>query len=113
MNIKKTIIKISIFCSIALIAIACVKDVDFDQADDIKLEPVYELNFVFSRIRTPKFTNPLDDTFNPILRDTLQDKFFSGDIGDKLLKVELFVSLEVRSQQVLMQSYNFWMKIIR
>ena len=94
MIVKKIPVLITGIILLLLGGVSCVKDVDFDQADDVKVEPVYELDFVYAKIRTPKFTNPIDDTFAKVLRDTLQDEFFSGDIGDKLLKAELFVSLE-------------------
>jgi len=94
MSLKKRTIRIAGFVLLLLGVMSCVKDVDFDQTDDVKLEPVYELDFVYARITTPKFTNPNTGSFVQVLRDTLQDDFFSGDVGGKLLKAELFVSLE-------------------
>ncbi len=93
MNTKKIALISTSICIAFLVLISCVKDVDFNQTKDLKIEPVYELDFVYSRIETAKFTNPVGG-FMPVLRDTLQDEFFSGDVGDKLLKAELFVSLE-------------------
>lgn len=77
-----------------LLGVSCVKGVDFDQAEDVSIQPVYELDFVYSRIRPINFTNGITDEFVPTLRDTLRDELFSGEITEKLLAVELFISFE-------------------
>jgi len=94
MNIKKTMKIVTVGFLLLLLGVSCVKGVDFDQAEDVSVQPIYELDFVYSRIRPINFNNGISNEFIPTLRDTLRDELFSGEITDKLLAVDLFVSFE-------------------
>ena len=94
MNINSRAVRYIFLMLLIGTSFGCVKNVDFDQTEDFRLEPVYELAFVYSRITAPKFREPLTDDFQPVLRDVLEDEFFNGDFVDNLLEAELLFSLE-------------------
>lgn len=66
---------------------SCVSDIDFDQASDIEVKPVYELDFVYSEIVAPNFTDGVNPVYVPKI-DILEDDLFSGDLSTKLERVE-------------------------
>ncbi len=79
---------------IALQLTSCVKDLDLDQIDDVVLTPVYEFDFLFSRIATDQFIDPNTDPTiiiqPPPIRDTLNYDLLSTDfVVDNLERVEL------------------------
>ncbi|WP_159025619.1 hypothetical protein [Aquimarina sp. Aq78] len=89
--------KVSVLlCGICILMplISCVKDVDFDQAEDVVLTPVYEVDFVYSRFDTSQF---IDSNINPaivvpevIVNDTLSYDLLGTDfVVDNLERVEL------------------------
>lgn len=93
MRTKK--IHVLVCCALlALVSISCVKDVDFDQAEDVVLTPVYEVDFIYSRIDTGEF---IDLDLDPSIiipsvteRDTLNYDLFGTDfVIDHLERVEL------------------------
>ncbi len=79
---------------LALLYVSCVKDVDFDQAEDVVLTPVYEIDFIYSRIDTGEF---IDLDLDPSIvipsvteSDTLNYDLFGTDfVIDHLERVEL------------------------
>lgn len=85
-----------LLCSILLIlsSISCVKDVDFDQVEDVVLTPIFEADFIYSRIETNEL---IDQDIDPSIvipniteRDTLDYDLLGSDfIVDNLEQVEL------------------------
>ncbi|TSE11079.1 hypothetical protein [Aquimarina algiphila] len=93
MKTKKNYVLLYIICLIACMT-SCVKDVDFDQAEDVVLTPVFEVDFVYSRFDTDRFIDPgIDPSIivpEVIVRDTLNYDLLSTDfIVDNLERVEL------------------------
>lgn len=86
--------KVHVLLCVLISSISCVKDVDFDQAEDIALTPVYEVDFVYSRFDTSQF---IDSNIDPaivipevIVNDTLNyDLLGTGFVVDNLERVEL------------------------
>ncbi|WP_152538567.1 hypothetical protein [Aquimarina macrocephali] len=93
MKTKKVYVLLCGIC-ILMPLISCVKDIDFDQAEDVVLTPVYEVDFVYSRFDTNQF---IDSNINPaivvpevIVNDTLSYDLLGTDfVVDNLGRVEL------------------------
>ncbi len=85
-----------LLCSMVLImlSISCVKDVDFDQTEDVVLTPVFELDFIYSEFDTSQFIDPdTDPTIvipEVVINDTLNYDLLGTDfVVDNLERVEL------------------------
>lgn len=82
-----------------LVCIACVKDVDFDQAEDVVLTPVLELDFIYSEINTGEFIDAAADPTIVIptasISDTLNYDLLGTDfVVDNLERIELTFEFE-------------------
>ncbi|PKV52672.1 hypothetical protein ATE84_4792 [Aquimarina sp. MAR_2010_214] len=93
MKIKKVYVWLCIIC-ILMPLISCVKDVDFDQVEDVVLTPVYEIDFVYSRFDTSKFVDSnIDPTIvipEVLVNDTFNYDLLGTDfVVDNLERVEL------------------------
>lgn len=90
---------LSIICT-ALLMASCVKDLDFDQSEDIVLTPIVELDFIFSKFDTNQFVDPSIDPAITVpeveVDDTLNyDLLGSSFAVDNLERIEL--SFEFRN----------------
>ncbi|WP_152538338.1 hypothetical protein [Aquimarina megaterium] len=93
MKVKKVYVLLCTIC-ILMPLISCVKDVDFDQAENVVLTPVYEVDFVYSRFDTSQF---IDSNIDPVIvipevivNDTLDYDLLGTDfVVDNLERVEL------------------------
>lgn len=70
---------------------ACIKNTDFDQAENIVLSPVIELNLIYFNLDARDFRDSI--TSNPILtvRDTTEIKFLNDStLHESLKRVEFY-----------------------
>jgi len=68
---------------------ACIKDTDFDQADDIVVTPIVELDFLFFNLDSENFTAV--GVNNLIVSDTTNFNFLNDEFTtDNLIKAEFF-----------------------
>ena len=67
---------------------ACVKDTDFDQTDDIVLETVLELDFIFFDINSQNFTDL--GVNNTIISDTTNLDFLGSEAASENIISNLF-----------------------
>ncbi|GAA4271330.1 hypothetical protein GCM10022258_06230 [Aquimarina gracilis] len=79
---------------LSILFTSCVKDVDFDQVEDVVLTPVLELDFIYSRFDTDQFIEPGIDSSIIIpevaINDTLNYDLLGTDfVVDNLEQVEL------------------------
>ncbi len=93
MKTKKAVALLCILCMVVQL-ISCVKDVDFDQASDIVLTPVYEVDFIYSRFDTSQFIDPDEDPSvvipEIVVNDTLNYDLLGTDfVVDNLEQVAL------------------------
>ena len=75
-------ISVILACSILF---ACVKDTDFDQAEDITLTPVVELDLIYFNLKAGDFFDTISNTPRLTVRDTtelpfLDDNFVKEDL---------------------------------
>ncbi|MBP2830961.1 hypothetical protein J8281_02075 [Aquimarina sp. U1-2] len=66
--------------------VACVKDVDFDQIEDVVLTPVYEVDFIYSKFDTSQF---IDSSIPPTV--TLPEVVISDTLNYDLLGTDFVV----------------------
>ncbi len=90
----KKIYLILLTLALVLQSVSCVKDVDFDQVEDVVLTPVFEADFIFSTFDTAQFVDPdIDPTIiipEVVVDDTLNYDLLGSDfIVDNLEQVEL------------------------
>ena len=81
------------FLGLAFLFFSCASDLDIDQVDDLKLEPVYVANLAFFDVPANKFAD--DGTAEEIAFDiqpfnVFKEKFFT----DRLVKAELYFEME-------------------
>ena len=81
----------SAFLAFLLSCISCVKDVDLDQAQDIVLSPVVELDLVYFDLAPSDFVDPESGLAISTLRDTTEIRFLDDpDIGESLRQIDFF-----------------------
>lgn len=76
---------------VCLFITACIKDTDFDQAEDIALTPIVELDLIYFNIRASDFFDTI--TSNQILtvRDTTEIKFLDdSSLQESLKRAEFY-----------------------
>ncbi len=92
---KKTIFIRLLLLVISLTTMSCVKDVDFDQTDEIVLTPVFEADFIYSKINTEDIIDIPTNTVIPVVRDTIAFDLLSTDVAtENLERIELFFDFE-------------------
>ncbi len=73
--------------------VSCVKDTDFDQADEIALTPIIELDLIFFTLTAPDFFDPITQTPRFTVVDTTEIKFLDDSgIQENLKRAEFLFS---------------------
>lgn len=74
-----------------LLLTACVKDTDFDQANDIILSPVVELDLIYFNLPAGDFYDTITATSRLTLRDTTELRFLNDEeIRTNLRRAEFY-----------------------
>ena len=72
-----------------VITSSCVRDVDLDQAENVVLEPVVDLNLVYFNLEGDRFFDLSQNLPVPTLRDTTEIRFLDDtDIQESLKQVD-------------------------
>jgi hypothetical protein len=80
---------ICFFCML----LSCVKDTDFDQADDIALTPVVELDLIFFTLKAADFFDSITQTPRLTVVDTTEIRFLDdAGIQENLKRAEFLFS---------------------
>lgn len=88
---KTNLIPVSIGFLLFFVVISCVKDTDFDQADEIVLTPTVELDLIYFNLSASDFFDP--NTSNQILtvRDTTELRFLNDvEVQENLRRAEFY-----------------------
>lgn len=73
----------------SLLLFSCVKDTDFDQAENITLTPVVELDLIYFNAEASEFFDPVNNTSILTLRDTTEIRFLDDTgIQESLIRAE-------------------------
>lgn len=81
----------TLFLSVAMVCAclfftACIRDTDFDQAEDIALTPVIELDLIYFNIQASRFFDTITSTPILTVRDTTLIKFLDDSTLQESLK---------------------------
>jgi hypothetical protein len=83
-----------IVCCFLLVAMfSCVKDVDFEQAEDIVLSPVVESSLVFFGFEASEFSEPTGTAIVTVGDDLELDIFNDEFLRDNLTRCEFFFEI--------------------
>ena len=78
-----------LFTALISLFMACVKDTDFNQTDDILITPTVALDFLFFNLSSESFTNIAMN--NLVVSDTTFFKFLNEDFTvDNLIKADFY-----------------------
>ena len=103
---KKKLHILFLFTAISTLFMACVKDIDFDQTDDIILGPVVALDFIFFNINSENFSD-ISPT-NLIVTDTTFFDFLNEDfLVDNLIKADFYFKNKNSLPSQLITQYKF------
>ncbi|CAL67811.1 hypothetical protein [Christiangramia forsetii] len=87
---------------------SCFKDVDFEQAQDIKLAPDLEADLLFYTINETDFEDSETNAFTPVIRDTVRLEFLDDDYTqDGLMHAEFRFRHENRFPYLIKSSIRF------
>jgi len=88
---NKTIFQSILMVCACLLFSACIKDTDFDQAEDIALTPIVELDLIYFNLRADQFYDTINA--NPVLTvtDTTEIKFLDdSSLQESLKRAEFY-----------------------
>ena len=103
---KKKLHILFLFTAISTLFMACVKDLDFDQTDDIILSPVVALDFIFFNINSENFSE-ISPT-NLVVTDTTFFDFLNEDfLVDNLIKADFYFKNTNSLPSQLITQYQF------
>ncbi len=71
---------------VSLFFTACIKDTDFDQAEDIALTPVIELDLIYFNLVANRFFDTINSTPILTVRDTTEIRFLDDSTLQESLK---------------------------
>lgn len=87
---KALFIPVFVVCA-CLFFTACVRDTDFDQADDIALTPIFELDLIYFNLAAERFYDTINSTPILTVRDTTEIKFLDDStLQESLKKAEFY-----------------------
>lgn len=96
------IYKFNLLIFAALLCFGCVKDVDFNQSEQISLSPDLQSDLLIYSIDERYFTDSITKAFKPVIRDTVRLEFLDDDYIQKdLVSVEFsFRHINTFSQEI-------------
>lgn len=89
--------QLSIICAMVSVSLllSCVKDTDFEQAEDITLTPVVELNLIFFDLPASSFFDSNTNTPRLQVSDTTDIRFLDdSEIQESLIRAEFFFKFD-------------------
>jgi hypothetical protein len=88
---KKKIILLYSFLVLLFLLTGCIKDTDFDQAENIVLTPINELNLIYFNVGAESFYDESTATEILTVRDTTEIRFLDDEvIQDGLRRVDFY-----------------------
>tara|TARA_R110000787_G_scaffold279936_1_gene390347 strand:- start:15229 stop:15774 length:546 start_codon:yes stop_codon:yes gene_type:complete len=103
---KKKLYLLFLFTAIIPLFIACVKDTDFSQTEDIVITPTLELDFLFFNLNSESFSDL--GTNNLVVSDTTFFNFLNDEFtADNLIKADIYFKNTNSFPVDLMTQYKF------
>lgn len=88
---KKNINLLFFLVIFGFVMVSCVKDTNFDEADDIALTPVFDVDLVYFDQDALDFFDPATMNESVTVTDTTEVRFINtSDIGENIKRVEFF-----------------------
>jgi len=107
-HLKPSRIPLLVGVFLLLFTTSCFKDVDFEQAQDIKLAPDLEVDLLFYTIDETDFNDSETNIFTPVIRDTVRLEFLDDDyVQDGLLYAEFRFRHENRFPNLIKSRISF------
>ncbi|MDC8001012.1 hypothetical protein POV26_08180 [Aequorivita todarodis] len=76
---------------VCLFLTACIKNTDFDQAEDIALTPIFELNLIYFNLPADRFFDTINSTQILTVRDTTEIRFLDDStLQESLRRAEFY-----------------------
>lgn len=87
---------------------SCVKDVDLDQAEEVTLRPVVDLNLVFFNLEGGRFYDLNTNTAIPTVRDTTEIRFLDDpDLAESIRRVDFLTRFSNSIPRDFLVTYRF------
>lgn len=100
--------KILLLFLLSISIISCIGDVDFNQTDDITLDPVVKVSILYFNATNIDFVDPLTNTPILFISDTTETHFFDSDIAqDDIKKIVLKFKIENTFNKTFDLNYTF------
>src|SRR5690606_26866260 len=76
---------------VCLFFTACIRDTDFDQAEETALTPVFELDLIYFNLRASDFFDTINSTPRLTVHDTTEIKFLDdSSLQESLIRAEFY-----------------------
>lgn len=77
-------------CFMGMLALSCVDDVDFDQADDLVLTPQVDVDLIFLSLQTENFIDASIPDTTVVVQDTTRLEFLNDSfVRDNIKQIDL------------------------
>jgi len=88
---KRNLLRPLVVLFLSLLVVACVKDTDFDQAEDIALTPVVELDLIYFDIDAGEFYDEINEIPVLTVSDTTEIRFLDDtEIQESLRRADFY-----------------------
>ena len=88
---KTTLLKPLVLVCCFILALSCVKDTDFDQAEDITLTPVVELDLIYFDLDAGEFFDQVNNVPRLTVTDTTEIRFLDdSEIRESLRRADFY-----------------------
>ncbi len=100
--------KILFFICLSIVFSACVGNVDFDQAENIILEPEFKVALVHFRATPDNFVDPVTNADLDFISDITEIHHFDSDTAqENIIKIELLFEIENTFNREFNLEYRF------
>ncbi len=88
---KTTLLKPIVLVCFFILVLSCVKDTDFDQAEDITLTPVVELDLIYFDLDASEFFDQVNNVPRSTVTDTTEIRFLDdSEIRESLRRADFY-----------------------
>lgn len=105
---NKKLLPMLLAMGIVLATVGCVKDTDFDQAQDVTIRPIVETNLVFFNLEGAEFYDSVSNVPRAQVSDTTEIRFLDDtDFQENLLRAEFRFRFDNRIPRDFVVNYDF------
>ena len=105
---NKKLLPMLLAMGMALATVGCVKDTDFEQAQDVTIRPIVETNLVFFDLEGAEFFDTVTNVPRAQLSDTTEIRFLDDSgFQENLLRAEFRFRFDNRIPRDFLVNYDF------